>query len=342
MTALTAARELTAFLHRNGGRTAGSAAVVLEGLRAVVPSDCLALSVWDPVRGRHRTLASTYPAHLTDFLDDGMHADPLFSTVQRGGTPIRVRDLPASRRRGRIFDVVIAPSGFRDGITHCLFSGDGRYVGMVNASSLDTRHPDDDAVALLALLGADLAAALDPVPRLRPPTARLDDGGSEGLLLHPDGRVVPLTGGARPDLLAGPAPLRAAVRGVRGGWHRMVLVHGSSVYDVEVHATDDGVVAVLHREVDPPAGLSVRELQVLARMADGLGNIEIAAVLGIGARTVATHVEHTLAKTGCRNRAAAAATAARWGLLVRSPGRIGPSGPAEWPTSLRSQRAELQ
>lgn len=315
MTALATAHELGAFLRRNGGRTPGSAAVVLEGLATVVPSDCVALSVWDPVLGRHRALASTYPSDLTGFIDHAMHTDPLFVTVRRGRVPVRVRDLPVARRRGRIFDTVIGPSGFRDGITQCLFAADGRYVGMVNASTLGTRHPDDDAVALLTLLGSDLAASLDPVPRLLPSTAGLGDDDREGLLLRSDGRVVALTSRARVGLLEPPAPLHGAARNLRGGPAHHLVVHGGTVHDVGLHRAETGVV-VVHREAAAPAGLTVRELEVLARVAEGLSNGEIGTVLGIGPRTVATHVEHVLAKTGCRNRAAAAATAARWGLLV--------------------------
>ncbi|WP_226353703.1 hypothetical protein [Pseudonocardia sp. ICBG601] len=196
MTALAVARELSSFLRRHGSRTPGSAEAAAESLRSIVSSDCLALSVWDPGRRRHRALASSYSAEVTGFLDDVMHTDPLFVSVQVGGTPVRgPRPAPAPRR-GEVFESVIVPSGFRDGVTHCLFAADGRYVGMVNASTLDTRHPDDDAMTLLGLLSADLAAALDPVPPPPSPAARLADGVTEGLLLDPDGRVVPLS--ARP------------------------------------------------------------------------------------------------------------------------------------------------
>ncbi|MFC7655790.1 LuxR C-terminal-related transcriptional regulator [Pseudonocardia benzenivorans] len=313
MTALGTAYELRSFLRRNGSRSVGSALAVAECLRTIVPSDCLALSVWDPVLGRHRALASSYPAPLTTFLDESMHTDPLFGAVKTTGVPTRVRDLPVRLRRGDIFDLVIGPSGFRDGVTQCLYAPDGRYVGMLNASTLDSRHPDDDTVALLALLGPELGAALDPVPPPEPATARLDDGITEGMLVAPDGRVLPLS--ARPHVeLVGSAALTAAIARVRGPV-RHLLVHRDATYALEMYRARSGVV-VLHREVAPPAGLTVRELQVLAALADGSSNGEIAGALGVGARTVATHVEHVLAKTGCRNRADAAATAAAWGLLV--------------------------
>ena len=53
-------------------------------------------------------------------------------------------------------------------------------------------------------------------------------------------------------------------------------------------------------------GLSRREAEVLFWIAQGKTNPEIAVILGIARRTVATHVEHILAKLTVENRCAAA------------------------------------
>lgn len=53
-------------------------------------------------------------------------------------------------------------------------------------------------------------------------------------------------------------------------------------------------------------GLSARESEVLYWIAQGKTNPEIAVILGIARRTVATHVEHILAKLRVENRCAAA------------------------------------
>ncbi len=52
--------------------------------------------------------------------------------------------------------------------------------------------------------------------------------------------------------------------------------------------------------------LSPRESQVLAGIARGLPNREIAAELGIALKTVKVHVCRVLDKTGARNRTEAA------------------------------------
>lgn len=57
-------------------------------------------------------------------------------------------------------------------------------------------------------------------------------------------------------------------------------------------------------------GLSARETEVLFWVAQGKTNPETAVILGIGRRTVATHMEHILAKLSVENRGAAARCAA--------------------------------
>jgi DNA-binding NarL/FixJ family response regulator len=64
-------------------------------------------------------------------------------------------------------------------------------------------------------------------------------------------------------------------------------------------------------EPDPLEALSTRERDVLGLIAEGLRNREIAARLVISETTVKTHVRHVLEKLRIRNRAEAAAFAAR-------------------------------
>jgi DNA-binding NarL/FixJ family response regulator len=64
-------------------------------------------------------------------------------------------------------------------------------------------------------------------------------------------------------------------------------------------------------EPDPLEALSARERDVLGLLAEGLRNREIAERLVISETTVKTHVRHVLEKLRFRNRAEAAAFAAR-------------------------------
>jgi len=60
-------------------------------------------------------------------------------------------------------------------------------------------------------------------------------------------------------------------------------------------------------------GLTTREVEVLTEVARGLTNAEIARALFVSEATIKTHINHLLAKTGCRDRAALVAYAYRTG-----------------------------
>ncbi|WP_254897606.1 response regulator transcription factor [Kitasatospora sp. NA04385] len=73
------------------------------------------------------------------------------------------------------------------------------------------------------------------------------------------------------------------------------------------------------RDGPPPDGLTAREAEVLALAARGLSNQEIGATLFLSNNTVKTHINRIFAKTGCRDRVAAANYARRHGLADAPP-----------------------
>jgi HD-GYP domain-containing protein (c-di-GMP phosphodiesterase class II) len=85
----------------------------------------------------------------------------------------------------------------------------------------------------------------------------------------------------------------------------------------------DAVEAVLNagghrvrqRPRELPAGLTVRELEVLLVLVRGESNQEIAEDLGISAKTVGHHIQHVYQKAGVRSRAAATVWAFEHDLL---------------------------
>ncbi|WP_198045535.1 response regulator transcription factor [Kitasatospora mediocidica] len=67
-----------------------------------------------------------------------------------------------------------------------------------------------------------------------------------------------------------------------------------------------------------PDGLTVREAEVLALIAEGLSNAEIAAALFVSPATVKTHINNLFAKTAVRDRAQAVSYAFRHGISRNS------------------------
>ncbi|MYU20044.1 winged helix-turn-helix transcriptional regulator, partial [Streptomyces sp. SID8361] len=65
-----------------------------------------------------------------------------------------------------------------------------------------------------------------------------------------------------------------------------------------------------------PDGLTGREAQVLALIAQGLSNAEIAAKLYLSRSTVKTHINQIFAKTGSRDRSQAIVYAHRHALTA--------------------------
>ena len=140
---------------------------VLAALSQVMEYDHASLARWDPLRRCHTTLAGTYPDDATAYIETRLHQDPVFPVLRspaRGG--LWLRDVPRQLLAASPgFQEVLSPLGIEDGVAQCLFSADGRYVGMLNVSTRRPRRAPDPARAVVTLLTEALAATLDPAVR---------------------------------------------------------------------------------------------------------------------------------------------------------------------------------
>ncbi len=99
---------------------------------------------------------------------------------------------------------------------------------------------------------------------------------------------------------------------------------GQSILDPAVQATVlEAAMSAPPRPApaaELPDGLTSREGDVLALIAQGLSNTEIAATLFLSSNTVKTHINRVFTKTGSKSRAQAVRYAHQHGLTGRDPG----------------------
>ena len=181
-----------------------------------------------------------------------------------------------------------------------------------------------EARDLIGVLAPVIANAVDPLRSIMM-AARMVHGALAGVALTDGGQVLPL-----PDLPTHPllAPGSEALA-VAERLSREVVCGCSSVrYPTATTVSPADRIACPPQApyrltgvaiISPPddlRGLTRRELQIAGLLVEGWPNQRIAAKLFIAERTVATHVEHILAKLDAPTRASAAVRALQSGLYM--------------------------
>ncbi|MCD9875103.1 helix-turn-helix transcriptional regulator [Streptomyces guryensis] len=308
--------------------TATACDQALWELGRALPFDAVTLLGIDPLSGEHVQIAGVgYTAETSQALAAEFVSTPWYRNVVRQNLPRSISedaDDPGPRfRHGWFYAERVRPAGFRDGLTGAL-RHEGRLVGLIHLSTEEADAYDTEARHLLASILPALGVLTDPTAH----ADGLDDlpPGAGAGLVTPDG-VIDLPGRApagslRDEDLARLVEVFALSRGLRlrmlwpvgSGWCRLVLRRCT----VGPGAARDAVL--VHEErAELPYGLSPRELEVLTRAARGQTNQAIAQALFLSPRTVHSHIEHLLRKTGCASRAEATALAVRDGVLRPAP-----------------------
>jgi DNA-binding CsgD family transcriptional regulator len=293
----------------------------VDCLQDVVPYASASLFSWDPVLERHRPLANVgYSFDVLDYLSDEHYRRCRAYQIMRNADPrpTRWRDNGFDYSRTYPAEEVFTPAGYREGLTACLFTQDGRYTGALHLSTETVKHPDDDARDAIECLQPIFAALCDVTRSLAAAVSWLEPG-AHAVALTPDREMLLLPGHSSGPHLDRSSALVAELmarwddprrdmrflwRDEERQWHKVRL------FSVE------GVRLACEVATSPPHGLTARELEVLSCLAAGSTNREIAAQLFLSIRTVNTHVEHLLAKLECASRAACVGRAIEEGLIL--------------------------
>ena len=202
----------------------------------------------------------------------------------------------------------------RDGLAMMLGLLDGiEVVGVAvdGADALRQVHDLDPDVVLMDLS----MPTMDGVEATRQLVARGSRARVVVLTTYADDQWVfgALQAGARGFLTkdAGADEIRTAVLSVAAGEAQLDPSVQRRLLEALASGAHIGIQPATREPVDD--GLTARELDVLTEIARGLSNTEIAQRLFVSEATVKTHVNHLLAKTACRDRAALVAYAYRTG-----------------------------
>lgn len=305
------------------------AAEILDALSAVVPHVAAEIVMLNPVDGSSDVLATTgYSDQVLDDLHSpAFHELMGYLNLPETGRPIRMRDLPGDPLDNWAVADVLIPAGYREGMTMCLRTPDGRFTGVMNISVDSAEHPSDLARDAIASLCSTLGNLTDATQGARWLQLLLGSG-SRAVGLDASGDTVALPGAGTHPLLTDDSDLiKVAQRSsVRQSWSTFLWPDDDEWLRVRVVPCrgEQPITSVVSVDTVDLRPLSRRELEVLTLAAEGLSNHEISEALIISSRTVATHVEHILDKLEAPNRAAAAAYALREGFIlgrVDCPGR---------------------
>ena len=306
------------------------AQAMLASIEQLIPFDSAWVALAEPQAWSYTSVASTaLDGKTLDHLAGPVAAHDIeLAGANRVRPPMSPSDLPYPAETLRTWAECLLPAGYREGLGVALFGPGRRLIGHLTLLSSDPTPPTDLIRGRLEALTPLLGEGVDPM-RSALATAQLVVHAIAGVILIGNGDVAPLPGFVDDSLLAPDAPLlgvaRQAVLDGRlqtaflwpggaerafRGFVRVTVVTGPDELGIGF------VGIVLLSPAGPLRGLTARELEVLGLIIEGRANSDIALALVIAPRTVASHLEHILAKLEAPSRTLAAVRAERMGLYV--------------------------
>lgn len=312
------------------------ARALLDELGRQIRFDASWLALAEPLGSGYTSLASTSldPAVVRYLSGPKMAHDIEVTGVDRDRPPLSPSDLPYPAEDLPTWAECLHPAGYHEALAVPLFAST-RHVGFLALLAASSAPPTAAMRHRLAQLAPILADGIDPMRSLLT-AATMVRRAMAGVVLCGDGSTAPLPGLGDDALLAGGSAVlqvaRAAIRSSqvytsflwpRGGRHapdghvRVTVIEGAE----DMSNLLPGIV--LLSPAGELHGLTPRELEVLGLVIEGYANPEIARVLVVASRTVATHLEHILVKLAAPSRTLAAVRAERAGLYIPADSSAG-------------------
>lgn len=265
--------------------------------------------------GAHKALASTgYDQRVLSHLNGRFLADDVaykyYRNQGRKQRALRWADMPFIYRDSYSVQEIFQPAGFKEGVTLCLHSRDGRYTGNLHVSTDDPRFPTEDMMSgdiqcLQVILGnfTDLLRSV-----AGPLAAKFEHGG--GCVITPGGEVLELPGMAPLyETLRIALALELSVRTDGQIPEIFLFKHASSWYRVYTGKVQVGARTLIAEGCELPYDLTGRELEIIEMLISGATNAEIAEKIFVARTTVAKHLENIFDKLGCNSRTSVVSTA---------------------------------
>lgn len=304
---------------------------MLELLRTLVPFDAAWVAVLDDTEYTSLSSRDLDDAVVRWLSGPVMARDIELLGTDRAVPPVSPSDLPYPAEDLSTWSDCLLPAGLNEALATGLFEPGGRHVGFLAVLSADTQPPSTAQRSRLAAASGLIAQIVDPMASVAA-AARLVGDATAGVLLLDGGGRAPLPGLPDDALLWPGSPLLRTLATMSTGgafvtafvWPRVPHASAHDLVRVTSVALAGSSVPGVHSVVllSPPGdlrGLTTRELEVLGLVVEGCSNDQIARRLVVTPRTVATHVEHVLAKLGSPSRTHAAVQAQREGLYVPLP-----------------------
>ncbi|MGA0210185.1 MAG: hypothetical protein ACO3LZ_09740, partial [Candidatus Nanopelagicales bacterium] len=125
------------------------AEAILQELKSLIPLEAAEIIALNPfAASTHESSTVLANFGYSDKVLDNLHSEEFFEIMNflelpSHGRPVRMKDLPGDPLDNWAVSDVLLPAGYREGMTMCLRTSDGRFVGVINLSPTDNAHPSD-------------------------------------------------------------------------------------------------------------------------------------------------------------------------------------------------------